>query len=862
MLWAILINFAVAAFLYPEVFLRFDLRLVQGHETCGPMQYVFFLIGQFFQGGIQLYNPYDHLNGSFTQLSVGLYTPFNFLIALGYIVLSPFVDEPAKFFHHWYVFAYYGLGLLLRTYGTYLLAHYITKSRWIAIATTVLVNSFCALTLIHMGGMCVSLVYSFLPLLLFCLVYYWETRKFQAILGTVLIFVVAAVHMLYVGLGYFYQVLHLFVLDMFFIWIIFQRGKKPLLSDQIHWKSVGKLALVMALIFLPVIWWGTNLIQDYQVVDSGLGTSSGRFNRIFKPAAMLNDPLRYFISSDKVFHSAYDFTTSGWYLGGAFLGISIMVLAMIGIVLGKHVYKIVFISAAVIMGFLNVPSNQGGWMTWAHWVDALTNPFCFLVRSFHYTVLLWYITFAIPICLGIQALIAIVKKDFERIYAGRINILKGVLAVLIGLSFMIPDARIKAYAISVLGLFLVFFILFDQQKFKIPRMWLAAIVFASITCIEFGVLRTYINTQSVDMNWAYWDGLRVKPRVHSAMYTPPIPMVMDYQNPKILPVRFFYRTDDQVVFPLICEFQGMFGLFYRYMPLVLRLERPGHMYVPRLKVYTDIDKNKPMQEYLRRDGRIMYTADAAIAPDAAAFERIVNQGLDRRVIQAEGAHADKIKKISDVQLPPALPMNFKRNIYAFDAQNAKVQKKKEGLQYQWALPKGFPHYLTTTVFTPDVQLWQLTVGNRALVLMQGALVTPLTFDVNNVREGYLTVLMPPQETIKEPVNLAVLTPAGLVDIWRNTQDEFGFTYNFERDGWWVMHQPYDSKWQLYIDGVKTPIAKINGYFIGAPVTAGEHQIYLTYWPNSPLRPLIIISVLAALAGLFVALRWSWRWGKE
>ncbi len=861
---AILINFIVAAFLYPELFVRMDLRVVQGHETSGPMQYVFYLIGQFYQGGVQLFNRYDLLNTSFAHLSVGLYTPINFVIAVGYILLSPLVKEPAQFFHHWYVFAYYGLGLILRTFGIYILALYMTKSRLTALVTTIWVNCFCAITLIHMGGLCISEVYNYLPLLLFCLVYYWDTRSFKAIIGSVLVFLLATNNALYVGLGFFYQTLHLFLFDMLMIWLVFQRGRKPLLADQFRWRAIGKVVLVAVLIFLPVLWWGMNVVSDFEVFDSGLGGTAGRFNRIYNPIAMMNDPLRFFVPTEQVFRNAYDFTVSNWYTRGAFLGITTMVLAVIGLVLGKHSYKFIFITAAVMMGFLNVPSTKGGWMMWAHWVDAFTNPFCFLLRSFHYAVLLWYLSLAIPVCLGLQACFAIVKKNYESIYAGRINFLKGALAGMIGACLFVPDPQIKAYAIKILSLFLLFFVVFDHGKLKIPlRIGLAAALFFVIARIEFTALNTYINIKSEDMNWAYWDGLRVKPRIFAPMYTPPTPMVLDYQNPKILPVRFFYRTDAQVVWPLLVEFQGMFGQFYQYTPLALRLERPSSIYVPRMKIFKDIDQDEQIQEYIRRDGRVMYMADAGIAPSQEVYDRILASSLDRQVIMVEGAHLDHLQDPRTLSLPKASPMKFKSNDYTFQSAQAVVHEKTEGIEYQWVLPKGFPRYLSTTVFTPDVQLWHLSVGTKELVPAQGALVYPGTFDVNNIRDGYLTVLMPIDMPIgKQAVELKVWTPAELVNVWRNTQDEFGFTYNNPRSGWWVMHMPYDPKWQLSIDGVKTPLSKINRYFIGAPLSAGEHKILLSYWPNSPLRPLIILSTLTALILMFIVFRWAYRWSRE
>jgi len=866
LLVAIIINFMITAGLYPELFNHMDLRMVQGHETCGPMQYVFYLIGQFYQGGIQLFDRYDLLNTSFAQLSVGLYTPINFLIALGYVLLVPFVKNPAQFFHHWYIFAYYGFGLTLRTFGVYILAFYMTKSRWVAIMTSIIVNCFCAITLIHMGGLCISEVYNYLPLLLFCLVYYWETRSFKAIMASILVFILAANNGLYVGFGYFYQTLHLFLFDMLMIWIIFQRGRKPLLADRFKWSTVGKVFAATALVLLPVWWWSHNVISDFEMFGSGLGDSQGRFHRIYNPVAMMQDPLRYFVSSADVFRHAYDFTSSAWYISGAFLGITTMVLVFIGLVLARHSYKFVFITAAIMMAFLNVPSNQGhwGWMMWAHWIDTVTNPFCFLVRSFHYSVLLWYLTLAIPLCLGLQACLAIIKKDFQNIYAARINLLKGALLGVIGACFFITDPQIKSYAIKILVLFLLFFVLFDHEKWSISlRGRLAGVLFLLIFGIEFMILNTYINTPSENMNPAYWDGLRVKPRVHSYMYTSPTPMVLDYQNPRILPVRYFYRTDKHVVFPLVCEFQGIFGQFYQYMPLALRLERPSSIYVPRLKVFQNIDQDHQIQEYIKRDGRVMYTADAAIAPNHGYYDVILASGLDRRVVQVEGAHLDHLRNFQDLKLPKMAPPNFIQHDYVFTLISSQAHQKNEGMEYQWALPRDFPRYLSTSLFTQDVFLWQLSIGSKPLLPAQGDLVSPMTFDVNNVRDGYLTALMPNGiGNTEEKIELHVWTSPDLLDVWRNTQDQFGFTYHADKDGWWVMHMPFDPKWELTIDGKKTPISKINRYFIGAPVSQGNHQILLKYWPHSPLRLLIILSTLTSILIMWVVFRRTYQWSQE
>jgi len=280
-----------------------------------------------------------------------------------------------------------------------------------------------------------------------------------------------------------------------------------------------------------------------------------------------------------------------------------------------------------------------------------------------------------------------------------------------------------------------------------------------------------------------------------------------------------------------------------------------------MKIFKDIDQDQQIQEYIRRDGRVMYMADAAIAPNPEDYDHILDSHLDRRVIQVEGAHLDKVQDLKDIKLTADHPENFKQQEYIFHADQGRMVQEPQGLEYQFAMPKDFPRYLSTSIFTQDVQLWQLNVGKEQLAPAQGDLVSPWTFDVNNIRDGYLTMLAPQGVRIgQQMIELHVWTPEDLVDVWRNTQDQFGFTYKVSQDGWWVMHMPYDPKWQLSIDGVKTPIAKINHYFIGAPLSHGEHQVLLSYWPHSPLRPLIIMSVLTSYLIMFIVFRRTYQWG--
>ena len=148
-----------------------------------------------------------------------------------------------------------------------------------------------------------------------------------------------------------------------------------------------------------------------------------------------------------------------------------------------------------------------------------------------------------------------------------------------------------------------------------------------------------------------------------------------------------------------------------------------------------------------------------------------------------------------------------------------------------------------TVF-PSVSLFKVA---------QGHLVSPMTFDVNNVREGQVTLALPLDYVPAGP-GLAFVYPVagadGLRAVTKNNMDDFGFTYAAAQDGWFIMHQPFDPKWEISVDGTRVPFYRTNRSFIGLPLSRGEHAIVLRYWPHTPLRFLLGLSVVVSTGCLF------------
>ena len=66
-------------------------------------------------------------------------------------------------------------------------------------------------------------------------------------------------------------------------------------------------------------------------------------------------------------------------------------------------------------------------------------------------------------------------------------------------------------------------------------------------------------------------------------------------------------------------------------------------------------------------------------------------------------------------------------------------------------------------------------------------------------------------------------------------DDFGFIYQAPYDGWLVMHQPFDPKWKLSVDGKPAVFYKTNKSFIGFSLSKGRHAVLLRYWPGTPKR---------------------------
>ena len=361
--------------------------------------------------------------------------------------------------------------------------------------------------------------------------------------------------------------------------------------------------------------------------------------------------------------------------------------------------------------------------------------------------------------------------------------------------------------------------------------------------VDFVALMTYVQLYPRD----YPD--HVVPTRISPSFTQQA-VVPDYQNPRLLPFREYMNANGTDIYPVIYAMQSMYGTFYQYAPIG-RYFHQWSLYEPRPMEYKYLYPDFEIQDYLNRNPQTLFFADYAFDSRDINLANIVQDNVEHWAVSVDrqeynSSFLNKVGRKYDI------PKDVKREFYSIslDQIRPRIHRSSSGWEYIYDLPKNFPSYLSTTVFTYDYASWKLTLNDRILDPMQGELTTPYTYDVQNIQDKKLTILLPDKEGPPADIKLQVKLPNRILNIWKNTYDDLGLTYEAPHAGWLVFHYPFDNKWDLTIDGHKTTISLVNRYFIGAPISGGTHKILLRYWPHTHLRLWIFISMVLSTGCFF------------
>ena len=104
------------------------------------------------------------------------------------------------------------------------------------------------------------------------------------------------------------------------------------------------------------------------------------------------------------------------------------------------------------------------------------------------------------------------------------------------------------------------------------------------------------------------------------------------------------------------------------------------------------------------------------------------------------------------------------------------------------------------------------------------------------------------------ISHAQASAARIVSVEKRNNAHLTITCHLEHAGYLASSVPYDSAWQIHVDGVKTDAETFMELFLAIPLEAGEHVITFSYKPRGFALG-VAITILSALALRFCAPCW-------
>ncbi len=812
-------SLAACLVIFTDLFWFRNQSFMWHHDAEIPFEDIFVLISNFFQGGVQLFDRYDGMNFAYNHLGHGLYTVANIVTACVYVVLSPFFIFPGEAYHGTYSLVFHATNILIRTLGGYILLRKFKLSPPVITIALVMLNTFLSSTM-YLGFVANNL-YSYFPLLAYFILNFFETFRLKDFLSILLVLTIAVAGSPLLALGYFYQNLNFLMIVCLGYALVANRFRLPLKGfSGLPMRKIIILLGMCALILIPSMFMIKLLGSDFYVEGSGLSGTQGRLSHMFNPAKYFAPKGETILPMSDFSFKTIDFTNAAWEKSWTFWGASVVILSWLGLVCCAYRQKYIFAITAALVLLTNTPLSPLSPLAIAHWINALTHPFSFLLRSYHMPVLLLpYVIFPL-VAFGLQVSYDLIKgKSSPQLPWFTALCLAGLFLA----AWFLPLSQ-KLYVGTMLGIALGFVYMLSGKGVALggsQRAQAGALLMIIFFVIDAWALREYYNNNQYHGSprdrggyLAKNDGRHVKPYIYEG-FEDPRPLILEYQNPKILPFREYFRILPTRTDPYLHTDHGHYGAFYRYMPLE-RYFVYLDIYMLRPKIYKDWALNTDVYQSLAQNQRVIGLAQSKV----------------------DGPWQ-------------TLPERTKR--YDLSLAKARLVGKKDFKMYLLKLPAGFPKYESTAMFTLDRNRFMLLIEGKEFLPVQGALTEPFSFDVNNVKDGYLALSVPKGMELQQANAALTLTQSGdVLDIWKNTDDALGFTFLAGSDGWLNIRYPYDPKWQASVDGKPVPIKNVGGYFLGLPLTTGEHKVLLRYWPNSPLRLFIVLSVILTFLGLIYA----------
>ena len=851
-IWLCLAALLGSIILFPEIFIQRKISLALWDDYLVDYQSTFALTGFFYQGGIQLWDFFGQLPHVFFWLTHGMFRLPNLLTAITYVLLSPFADNSAQFFDRVFSIVYVGTLLSIRTTGIFLLLKRLTDDKWILTAGTVIFALLFCPPAFLLG----TFYQSFYPLWMYFILSFfltWRPRYLgMASLFMLLSFSQGIIHTCYMYLGINFFIISCGVYGLCTHYKKLSHWQKFFIKNSRNlW--LGALALLSASIIIlgPYVY-----MQLFWLKDVVFGADHSRLSSMWSVAHYFRDLKLDQTPPSDFFRRMLDFT----FMPGRsfFLGYSMFFLSGVAVTMSPDRRKWIFVLAILLVWSINFPRDTFSIGLFGHWINALTNPLKVMVRSYQTAINSIFGYLLMPLA----AMGWGVLKDlgggvvFKPKRFGWLTVFLVIFAVN-GCSYQ--PAIVKTYftvamIISLIGFTLL---IFAKRHNLFGRISMALFVFLFVADMALSV---WGMKQYLAANYS------LRPHFLEALPAQAGTVGVDFHNPKIFP--FVARTDilstdDQ---PFLWTLPDMSLNFNRVMNRQLAFT-PQDVHNPRHISFSGWQDDPWMRSYVSQNSQLFFFAKDAVQKGPGIFENIIRRQLTQDVMMVEGPESSVKNEIP----PQVVPVHQGEDQWFSIPEDVKDHSPgwvyENGMAiWDFPIPGLIPDYFATNIFTHDrwVRFFIQSADQKYIELepVQGQLLRPMTFDVQNIKEGKVFVALPGNTSfvgLKGVLFLKMKDASGITSVWLHHSDATGITFEAPADGWLGVQFPYDPKWRIELDGKSIHFYRANKSFIGFPITQGAHKILIQYWPDSWLRwglPLSVILTSVLFILLIIYALWE------
>lgn len=851
LVWVFISSVVVSFLAYPEIFLTFQTSFMLFDDYLLEYFNTAIIASFMAQGGIQLWDHFGQMPFAYLFTTLGTFKFPNVVSACVFYALSPLSDHTGALFHHVFAWANLSSLLFLRVIGIFLLLQHFIQDRRIIWAVTVIGAVFYCQPGFFIGTFYQSLY----PIAFYFIISFIDRFEWKHFAAAFFFFVISFSNSL-IHTCYMYMGVHFFILSALAWSVIFRRQKwMSLRIARNFWKTAIFLIVMTVVIIGPYVW-----MQRIGSQDVEFDAQNSRLKGMLSIDYYFRGAHFDHADTSEFFRRMLDFTADAG--ESFFFGLMIFALAIAGAVLSRDSRKWIFIATIVMVYLVNFPRDAINLGTPVHWINALTNPFKSILRSYHMAShsVLGYLLIALA-AIGVQELLRIFTRKIH-VSARRLLIAWSILIVFVSSSFPFMPHVVKIYVGMSWALLTIFGF---KAALNVKSPW------GKIFCWVLGLLIVtdiaLVVVQTKSMLGRYF---KRQPYQTVALANQG-GLGIDLGNPLIFPLReygaSYFAYEDALIGPLVGQPQNYFK-FTSFMLNFLPID--GHN--PRHKSYGFWVNDREMGPYIRQNHRMMFNAELAVRPSEGMLGRITASGLSERVVMVDDPS-------NELPLTPDIPNGYRPKprpqvepqIISGTLGDGKVigQHEHKDLTFvSFPLPKDFPDETATSFLTDDRYSLRFLVQKPDQTWQechpsQGELWQDCSFDVQHYKKGRLTAAFAKDVSMASR-NYTFAYPSkrqdGIVRVDHKEFDRLRFTYHLVQDGWFVVQYPFDSKWQFFVDGRKTKFYKVNKSFMGFPLTHGEHTIDMRYDPGSFLRVWLLVSVIASTLGLIllliVALRWE------